>query len=454
MRKTLTLLSLLVLIITVTAAFRDIPKGHWAQTYVERLEQIGIITGFPDGTYRGDEALTRYQTALFISRTLDYLEQLLAEKQQQLDELKKILQDANQQLDEKIAEVQTQVEDIKLTVELHDQDIIKLYDLVNQLNDKFVYTYEDGSVQEISLVELKNDIVSLSDILNGLAAQLGDVDYLLRKQIGDLDKKTTSKADELSNALTNLSAKVDELNTQFEMLQSKLDDVNDKIANLYDTLSEAIIGLQENLTSLEASLTSKIDDLETRVLNIESTLNTGLPAIRDMLYGLSQDLANAQESMKAYTDVVAESLQASIDEYNAKCDEHMQASKEKFDDVYQAMASLQDMLSSAIVGQQEELANLSEKLDKLNDFVVNFTSETSDKISVIGDRLSLLENQVASLSQVVDDVKADKSEVEELKSNSAKEIENARNIATWGAVFGVSGTLIGIIALAKALGWF
>ncbi len=441
MKKFLTVISILIFIVTAMAAFRDIPKGHWAKNFVERLEQIGIVTGFPDGTYRGDEAVTRYQIALFISRTLDYVEQSLSSLKAQLDENKG-----------NIENLENIVQDMKLTLELHDQDIIKLYDLVTQLGDKFVYTDEEGNQQEVDVVEMKNNIASISDILNGLAAQLGDVDYLLRKQIADLDKKTSAKDGELSNSIVELSQKVSDLSEQLGTLQSKIEDLNEMVSNIYNTLSEAIIGIQESLTTLEASLSEKNDELETRILNIENTLKVGLPVLRDAIYGLSEDLANAQEALKTYTDVVVENLQNQINEQN-------QANKDEFAKVYEAINNLQDMLSSAILGQLEEIANLSSKLDKLNEFVVNFSSKTNEKIAVLDDRLGLLENQVASLNQVVEEVKADKSDIEEINNELAKkatkeELEQAKTIATWGVVTGISGILIGIIALGITLKWF
>lgn len=80
MKKLLTLLTVLLLVTLSMAAFRDIPKGHWAESYVQKLEEIGIVTGFPDGTYRGDESITRYQIAIFLVRTLDYVEQIISDK--------------------------------------------------------------------------------------------------------------------------------------------------------------------------------------------------------------------------------------------------------------------------------------------------------------------------------------------------------------------------------------
>ena len=51
-------------------SFPDIPAGHWAGDAVEEIADLGIVIGFPDGTFRGNEAFTRYQSALVISRML------------------------------------------------------------------------------------------------------------------------------------------------------------------------------------------------------------------------------------------------------------------------------------------------------------------------------------------------------------------------------------------------
>jgi hypothetical protein len=56
-------------------SFPDIPSGHWAGDAVSRIAQLGIVTGFPDGTFRGNESFTRYQAALVISRLLDVIDQ-------------------------------------------------------------------------------------------------------------------------------------------------------------------------------------------------------------------------------------------------------------------------------------------------------------------------------------------------------------------------------------------
>ena len=51
--------------------YPDVPTGHWASTAVSRLSDLGIIIGFPDGLYRGNENLTRYQAALMFFRLIE-----------------------------------------------------------------------------------------------------------------------------------------------------------------------------------------------------------------------------------------------------------------------------------------------------------------------------------------------------------------------------------------------
>lgn len=55
--------------------FDDVPPGHWAGDAVARIADLGIVIGFPDGTFRGDEGFTRYQAALVVDRLLDVVDE-------------------------------------------------------------------------------------------------------------------------------------------------------------------------------------------------------------------------------------------------------------------------------------------------------------------------------------------------------------------------------------------
>lgn len=51
-------------------AFQDV-QGHWAQGYIEALVKQNVITGFPDGTFRPSDPVTRAQFATIISKAFN-----------------------------------------------------------------------------------------------------------------------------------------------------------------------------------------------------------------------------------------------------------------------------------------------------------------------------------------------------------------------------------------------
>lgn len=68
--------SIVLLFLLVTAAlaadssikFKDMPDNHWAAPAVYDLVKLGVTKGYPDGTFRGDKQISRYETALFLSK--------------------------------------------------------------------------------------------------------------------------------------------------------------------------------------------------------------------------------------------------------------------------------------------------------------------------------------------------------------------------------------------------
>ena len=50
--------------------FADVPTDHWAYDSVNELAKQGIVNGYPDQTFGGKRALTRYEFAMAIQRML------------------------------------------------------------------------------------------------------------------------------------------------------------------------------------------------------------------------------------------------------------------------------------------------------------------------------------------------------------------------------------------------
>lgn len=51
-------------------SFTDIPSGHWARDAVALLSGAGISNGYSDGSFRGDNNITRYEMAVMISKLI------------------------------------------------------------------------------------------------------------------------------------------------------------------------------------------------------------------------------------------------------------------------------------------------------------------------------------------------------------------------------------------------
>lgn len=65
----------LALVAPVSAQpFADVPAEHWAFDAIAELAAKGILEGYPDGTFKGDRAMTRYEMAMALARILARIE--------------------------------------------------------------------------------------------------------------------------------------------------------------------------------------------------------------------------------------------------------------------------------------------------------------------------------------------------------------------------------------------
>lgn len=62
----------------------DVPPGHWAYDAIEELMDLGVLKGYPDGTYKGKAPLTRYEFAIAIRDALAAIRQQIDEVRAQI----------------------------------------------------------------------------------------------------------------------------------------------------------------------------------------------------------------------------------------------------------------------------------------------------------------------------------------------------------------------------------
>ena len=50
--------------------FSDVPADHWAYDAVTQLAQDGVIEGYGDTTFRGNQSITRYEMAQMVAKAM------------------------------------------------------------------------------------------------------------------------------------------------------------------------------------------------------------------------------------------------------------------------------------------------------------------------------------------------------------------------------------------------
>ncbi|MDR2522328.1 MAG: S-layer homology domain-containing protein, partial [Synergistaceae bacterium] len=76
----------------------DVPMNHWAYDAIGQLAAKGVLSGYPDGTYKGKQPTTRYEMASALARALALVDLSKASKQDS-EMLKKLVVEFKDELD-------------------------------------------------------------------------------------------------------------------------------------------------------------------------------------------------------------------------------------------------------------------------------------------------------------------------------------------------------------------
>lgn len=103
MKKILALVAVVALVAFAAPAFAanpfmDVPMNHWAYDAVGQLASRGVVSGYPDGSYKGNQPMTRYEMASLVARSLAVVDMEKASKQD-VEMLKKLVVEFKDELD-------------------------------------------------------------------------------------------------------------------------------------------------------------------------------------------------------------------------------------------------------------------------------------------------------------------------------------------------------------------
>lgn len=142
--------------------FADVPTDHWAYDAVNELASRGIFTGYPDGTFGGKRALTRYEFAVAIQRMLQDVQRRIDQAVSGIPKGQQGLtrEEAQSMIDERLRNVPTREEVDRLR-----SDVDQLRRLMTEFQDTLAALGTDVD-------QLKRDVAALGDRLRALEEEV------------------------------------------------------------------------------------------------------------------------------------------------------------------------------------------------------------------------------------------------------------------------------------------
>ena len=140
--------------------FADVAEDSWAYQAVAQLSDQGVIDGYPDGTFRGDKNVSRYELAQIIARLMAKEDAL---NQEQQATVAKLAQEYNQDLANlgvRVAELEKKTGNTELITELRVQSV-----------DRYDNIFEGKKKNEIS-ARVRLNTITRVDERNTVYSQL------------------------------------------------------------------------------------------------------------------------------------------------------------------------------------------------------------------------------------------------------------------------------------------
>ena len=95
--------------------FSDVDPSSWAYQSVEQLASAGIINGYPDGTFKGNNDITRYEMAQMVAKAMANQDRANAEQQAMINRLADEFSNELNTLGVRVAKLENQVGNVKVT---------------------------------------------------------------------------------------------------------------------------------------------------------------------------------------------------------------------------------------------------------------------------------------------------------------------------------------------------
>ena len=137
-------------------SFPDVKDTHWAAREIANLKSKGLLTGYPDGTFKGSRPLSRYEMAVAIHASYVNLKNLTEGLQKQIDEFKGSVSSGNTGDLESVRAAINNTQNAVNGLKQWSTEITSLRKLVNEFQPEL-------SDLRVDVKKLRADLDSLAD---------------------------------------------------------------------------------------------------------------------------------------------------------------------------------------------------------------------------------------------------------------------------------------------------
>ena len=152
----------------------DVPPNHWAYKAVVSLVEKGYLTYYQDGTFRGDQPMTRYDAAVLVAKILN--EMALGSKLTTKEDVATIS---------------------NLSKEFRDE-LVALSAKMNLFDDRLKYLEGGLRLSQDDLARSENDAQTLQKKAQQIIAEILE----LKDRVGQLETNDKAKTEEIERLRT------------------------------------------------------------------------------------------------------------------------------------------------------------------------------------------------------------------------------------------------------------
>lgn len=263
--------------VVIATPIKDVTEDHWAYQSIQKLIDQGYLSLYDDGSFKGNETITRFELAELIARLLENVESgRIAPDEEELELIR------------------------QLSLDFQDE-LVEIATRQDQLQKMIEKVSDDNLSQDERIAKILKEFANIEDNLS----QMGNINY---QQIEELNKKIAEEEEKIGE-IKELVAALKEDNKLFDdnlsIIKEQIDSITKEFLKLYDLqedfaklkeeFNKSIINLDDFEGKLDIYLQDQITSNITTIRDLRRELDSYRSAMDDKLFAQKKEMENIKK---------------------------------------------------------------------------------------------------------------------------------------------------------------